>query len=121
MKNPEEFAVLVVMLSVVAIYFYFIGRLSVSYKNNREIKLMTDKVNYTLEKYSNKAPKQKELSLLQYESQCVRNHIDSLVNDILNKRYNIDLINIQIEQEEERIRIAKAKLMIINTEIMQRK
>ena len=120
MITPEEFAGLVFILSISAI-FYSIGRLSVSYKNNREIKLMTDKVNYTLEKYSDKNTKKKELSSLQYESQCVKNHIDSLVNDILNKRYNIDLINIQIEQEEERIRIAKAKLMIINTEITQRK
>lgn len=120
MITPEEFAGLVFILSISAI-FYSIGRLSVSYKNNREIKLMTDKVNYTLEKYSDKTQKKKELSSLQYESQCVKNHIDSLVNDILNKRYNIDLINIQIEQEEERIRIAKAKLMIINTEITQRK
>lgn len=121
MITPEEFAGLVFILSISAIFFYFIGRLSVTYKNNREIKLMTDKVNHTLEKYSDKAPKKKELSVLRYEAECVRKHIDSLVDDILSKRYKIDLIAIDIEQKEERIRIAKAKLMIINTEITQRK
>ena len=121
MNNPEEFVGLVFILSIGAIFFYFIGRLSVLHKNNREIKNMTDKVNYTLEKYNNKSPKQKELSVLRYEAEYVRKHIDSLVNEILNKRYKIDLIAIDIEQKEERIRIAKAKLMIINTEISNHK
>lgn len=117
MVTPEELAGLVLILSVGAIFFYSLGRFSASYQNKKELKSMTDKVNYTLEKYSDKTPKQKELSVLNYESECVKKHIDSLINEIFNKRYKIDLINIQIKQEEEKIKIAKAKLMLINTEI----
>lgn len=121
MVAPEELVGLVFILSIGAIFFYSIGRFSASYQNKKELKSMTDKVNYALEKYSDKTPKQKELSVLNYEAECIKKHIEECKKQLVLDDISISFKIKAKEELQKKIDIEKCKLMLVNTEIQNYK